>query len=168
MITTLVTFVHVSVCLLLVGIVLLQQGKGADAGATFGGGSQTFFGASGADTLLTKVTTGLALLFMVTSVVLAMQGHKSRVHQGNLFKDVAAPAAVAPVAPPPAGETTDSQNGEAASTVEPAPVAAPPSVPVATESAPSATDTVSTEATATPSAADATPAKPATAAEASP
>lgn len=71
MFLTLVTVTHIFICFLLIGIVLLQQGKGADVGATFGGGSNTLFGASGADTLLTKVTTTLAVLFMVTSVILA-------------------------------------------------------------------------------------------------
>jgi len=53
-------------------LVLLQQGKGADAGATFGGGSNTLFGAGGADTFLTKATTVLAFLFMSTSFALAL------------------------------------------------------------------------------------------------
>jgi len=64
-------------------IVLLQTGKGADMGATFGGGSsQTLFGSTGATTFLTKSTTFVAIAFMVTSLVLAYlstsgQKHKS-------------------------------------------------------------------------------------------
>ncbi|MCC6932011.1 MAG: preprotein translocase subunit SecG [Deltaproteobacteria bacterium] len=67
-----ITAVHIIVCILLVSLVLLQQGKGADTGAVFGGGSNTLFGASGADNLLTKVTTGLATLFFLTSIYLAV------------------------------------------------------------------------------------------------
>jgi preprotein translocase subunit SecG len=53
-------------------IVLLQTGKGADMGAAFGGGaSQTLFGTSGASTFLTKLTTGAAIVFMLTSLALA-------------------------------------------------------------------------------------------------
>lgn len=64
-------FVHCALCVALIGLVLLQQGKGADAGATFGGGSSnTFFGAGGATDLVTRTTTALAILFMVTSIFL--------------------------------------------------------------------------------------------------
>jgi len=66
-----VTALHFFVCIILVGIVLLQQGKGADMGATFGGGSNTLFGASGANSLITRITTFMACLFMVTSLFLA-------------------------------------------------------------------------------------------------
>jgi preprotein translocase subunit SecG len=53
-------------------VVLLQHGKGADIGAVFGGGaSTTVFGSRGAGNFLTRLTTGAALLFMVTSLVLS-------------------------------------------------------------------------------------------------
>jgi preprotein translocase subunit SecG len=68
---TLFTVVHVVVCLFLIGIVLLQHGKGADIGATFGGSSQSLFGTEGPLPLLNKITTGAAVIFMVTSVTLA-------------------------------------------------------------------------------------------------
>jgi preprotein translocase subunit SecG len=60
-------------------IVLLQSGKGAEMGVSLGGGAgQTLFGAGGPATILTKITTGVAILFMVTSLTLAyMSGHKS-------------------------------------------------------------------------------------------
>src|SRR4051812_20139466 len=61
---------HLFLCVVLIALVLLQQGKGASAGAVFGGSSNTLFGASGANTVLTKFTTGLAISFMITSVVL--------------------------------------------------------------------------------------------------
>ncbi|MGB3212994.1 MAG: preprotein translocase subunit SecG [Desulforhopalus sp.] len=68
---TLLTIVHVIVCLFLVGIVLLQHGKGADIGATFGGSSQSLFGTEGPLPLLNKITTAAAIIFMLTSVTLA-------------------------------------------------------------------------------------------------
>ena len=65
---------HCTLCVFLIGLVLLQQGKGADMGATFGGSnSSTVFGAGGAADLITKVTTSLAIAFMVTSILLVRQ-----------------------------------------------------------------------------------------------
>jgi preprotein translocase subunit SecG len=68
---TLLTVVHVAVCLFLIVIVLLQHGKGADAGATFGGSGQSLFGTEGPLPLLNKITTTVAIVFMLTSVALA-------------------------------------------------------------------------------------------------
>ncbi|MBW1681123.1 MAG: preprotein translocase subunit SecG [Deltaproteobacteria bacterium] len=62
---------HVAVCVALILIVLLQKGKGADMGAAFGGSSQTVFGSTGATTFLNKVTTIIAIVFMVTSLGLS-------------------------------------------------------------------------------------------------
>lgn len=68
----LVIIIHVVVCIALIMIVLLQTGKGADMGAAFGGGaSQTLFGTTGASTFLSKATTAAAIIFMLTSLVLA-------------------------------------------------------------------------------------------------
>ncbi len=65
--------VHVIVCIALILIVLLQTGKGADMGAAFGmGSSQSLFGSSGATTFLSKATTVAAVIFMLTSLVLAI------------------------------------------------------------------------------------------------
>lgn len=62
---------HLLLCLMLIGLVLLQQGKGADMGAAFGAGaSSSLFGAGGATSLIIKVTTGVAIAFMVTSILL--------------------------------------------------------------------------------------------------
>ncbi|BES73005.1 preprotein translocase subunit SecG [Marinobacter nanhaiticus D15-8W] len=70
---TLVVVAHVVIAVALVGLVLIQQGKGADAGAAFGGGaSQTVFGSQGSGSFLTRVTTFLAVLFFVTSFTLAV------------------------------------------------------------------------------------------------
>lgn len=70
---TLVVVVHVVIAIALVGLVLIQQGKGADAGAAFGGGaSQTVFGSQGSGSFLTRFTTILAIVFFVTSFSLAV------------------------------------------------------------------------------------------------
>lgn len=70
--TILLVIIHVLVCVALIMIVLLQTGKGADIGAAFGGGaSNTLFGTSGASTFLSKATTVAAIVFMLTSLVLA-------------------------------------------------------------------------------------------------
>ena len=67
-----VTVLHVLVCFVLIVVVLLQRGKGAEVGAVFGGGgSNTMFGARGAGNFLTRLTTGSAIIFMLTSLTLA-------------------------------------------------------------------------------------------------
>src|SRR5688572_139201 len=71
--------VHLVVCLVLIAVVLLQSGKGADlAGAFGGGGSQTAFGPRGAGTFLGKLTTACAVIFMITSLGLAILYNKER------------------------------------------------------------------------------------------
>ncbi len=105
MIITLVTILHLIVCVMLIGIVLLQQGKGADMGATFGGGGSTLFGASGANTFLTRLTTFTAVCFMCTSVFLAIHLKGNEVADGTLFKDAPKASAEIPVAPQPKPET---------------------------------------------------------------
>ncbi len=70
---TLIVVVHVVIAVGLVGLILIQQGKGADAGAAFGGGaSQTVFGSQGSGSFLTRATTFLAIVFFVTSFSLAL------------------------------------------------------------------------------------------------
>lgn len=69
---TLIVIIHLFVCLILMGVVLLQAGKGAEMGAAFGGSSQTIFGSRGAATFLSKLTVGAAVLFMVTSLTLSI------------------------------------------------------------------------------------------------
>ncbi len=67
-----IIILHISVCLALILIVLLQKGKGAGMGAAFGGSSQTMFGSSGATTFLNKITTIVAIVFMLTSLCLSI------------------------------------------------------------------------------------------------
>ena len=72
-----ITVIHVIVSIGLILVVLLQQGKGAEVGAVFGGSSSTIFGSSGAGNFLTKMTTGMAIVFMMTSLTLGyFAGHK--------------------------------------------------------------------------------------------
>ena len=68
---TVITVLHIMVCFALVLIVLLQAGKGAELGAAFGGASQTIFGSAGAMGFLSKLTTVAAVIFMITSLLLA-------------------------------------------------------------------------------------------------
>jgi len=72
MIDTLVLAVHIMVALALIVIVLFQQGKGASMGSAFGGSSQTLFGSRGPATALAKITTGAAVIFMITSITLSV------------------------------------------------------------------------------------------------
>ncbi|MGE5061917.1 MAG: preprotein translocase subunit SecG [Betaproteobacteria bacterium] len=65
-----VTIIHVIVSIGLILVVLLQTGKGAEVGAVFGGSSATIFGSSGAGNFLTRLTTGMAIVFMITSLTL--------------------------------------------------------------------------------------------------
>lgn len=70
---TIVVVVHVIAAIAIVGLVLLQQGKGADAGAAFGSGaSQTVFGSSGSGNFLTRSTSIAATVFFITSLTLAI------------------------------------------------------------------------------------------------
>ena len=69
---TFVLIIHILVCFGLIGVVLLQSGKGAELGAAFGGSNQTLFGSRGAATFLSKMTTVVAVVFMITSLTLAV------------------------------------------------------------------------------------------------
>lgn len=69
---TLILVFHLIVCVFLIFVVLIQSSKGAEMGAAFGGSSQTLFGSRGAATFLSKLTTGAAIVFMLTSLTLAV------------------------------------------------------------------------------------------------
>jgi preprotein translocase subunit SecG len=118
--------IHVLACLFLIVVVLLQTGKGADMGAVFGGGSQTLFGSSGAGNFLTKLTTGTAIAFMVTSLILTWGA--SRTPISSLIERLPAATESAPAQqtepgiPPPA-------DSEAPATPPPNPAGAPAGEP---------------------------------------
>jgi preprotein translocase subunit SecG len=80
-VTALFLSVHIIICIILIIAVLLQSGKAADLAGAFGGaGSQTAFGPRGTATILSKITTVCAVLFMVTSIglwILSLKGQKS-------------------------------------------------------------------------------------------
>ena len=94
---------HVIACFGIMGLVLLQSGKGADIGSAFGGaGSQAVFGSMGTPTLLGKVTAVVAVVFAITSFSLALMGGE---RSGSVVREpapVTAPAAPAPATPPTA------------------------------------------------------------------
>jgi len=97
--------VHVLLALMIIGLVLLQRGKGAEAGAGFGSGaSGTVFGARGTSTLFSKLTAVFAGLFFVTSLTLAYLGSHATAEPTSVLERAAqAAAASAPTkAPPPA------------------------------------------------------------------
>ena len=97
----LVTLIYVVICIVLLMAILLQQGKGGAIASAFGGsGSQTAFGARAGATLLTRITTVTAVLFMLGSIGLGImwqRGGSSSVVSGKA--PVSAPAKPAPAAP---------------------------------------------------------------------
>lgn len=94
----LLTAVHVIVCTVLIIVVLLQHGKSADIAATFGGvGSQTAFGPRGTATVLSRVTTWCAVIFMLTSIALTILSTRNRT-TSIMGNEKGAPTAPAPPA----------------------------------------------------------------------
>ncbi len=84
-IETLVLVLHVIAALAIIGLVLIQQGKGADAGSGFGAGaSSTVFGSGGAGNFLSKATTWVAVAFFVTSFSLAFFAKEKSLSASNL------------------------------------------------------------------------------------
>ena len=106
-----IIILHVSVCIALILIVLLQKGKGAGMGAAFGGSSQTVFGSSGATTFLHRVTTIVAIVFMLTSLTLSFffgQRTTSSIMEGAAVQSEA-PATGTGEVPIPFGDAQDGQ-----------------------------------------------------------
>src|SRR2546430_17639465 len=86
--------VHVIACFAIIGIVLLQAGKGADIGSAFGGaGSQAVFGSMGTPPVLGKITGAIALIFTITSFILGLLGGE---RGGSVLRQAAPPPAAAP------------------------------------------------------------------------
>jgi len=100
--TTLLIILHVIVCIALIIIVLLQAGKGAEIGASFGAGaSQTVFGAGGGKDFMHRVTVSAAIIFMLTSLTLAY--FYGQPGSSSIMPDTVAPAQstdAVPAAPP--------------------------------------------------------------------
>lgn len=119
---TLVIVSHVIVAVGLVGLILMQRGKGADMGAAFGGGaSQTVFGSQGSGNFMTKMTTVLGTLFFVTSFSLAIfakQQAEIAEFQGIPAVEQRAPANTgeSQSQPQPADDSTDQPEGEQSGT----------------------------------------------------
>ena len=106
MLTIALSAIYVFVCLFLLVVVLLQQGKGGDIAAAFGGsGSQAAFGARAGATVLTRATTVVGALFMIGAMVLAILGQRG---PGSLLSGIDAPAApAAQTEPAPVEESAD-------------------------------------------------------------
>ena len=121
--SALILTIHIVICLILIIAVLLQSGKAADLAGAFGGvGSQTAFGPRGTATLLSKITTICAVLFMITSMglwILSLKGQKSVVRGEEPGKPAATstmpvtkepqPAAAAPATEKKEGQKTNQQ-----------------------------------------------------------
>jgi preprotein translocase subunit SecG len=109
---TTLTIVQLGAALAIIGLVLLQRGKGADAGAGFGAGaSGTVFGARGATTALSRATAVFAAVFMINSLLLAYIGsHQAAVPQRTVLDEAldanskSLPAVTVPSAPAPASQ----------------------------------------------------------------
>ena len=104
---TLILIVDVLVALTIIGLVLLQHGKGADVGAAFGSGaSGSLFGASGSANFLSRTTAILAAIFFATTFILAyLASHRPRAESGvmeTVKEQPAVPAPSAPASAPPA------------------------------------------------------------------
>ncbi len=128
----LVVALHIIACLFLIGVVLLQQGKGQDLASAFGGGgTQTAFGPRGSANVLSRATTILAALFMITSLALTILRPGSSSVLDRIPATAASPAA--PISSPaPVVPSTTSPAGPEASAV------ASPAVPVASPASPAA------------------------------
>ena len=97
---TLIVF-HVIACFAIIGMVLLQSGKGADIGSAFGGaGSQAVFGSMGTPTLLGKITAAVAIVFTITSFSLALMGGERGSSVVREPAPVSGPAVPTPATPP--------------------------------------------------------------------
>lgn len=101
--STLLLVLQIGSAITMIGLILVQHGKGADAGAAFGSGgsgSASLFGASGSANFLSRTTAVLATIFLVSTLMLASVGSKRPVSSGSVLEGVAAPSGAAPAAAP--------------------------------------------------------------------
>src|SRR5271168_3532895 len=116
--------VHVLLALMIIGLVLLQRGKGAEAGAGFGSGaSGTVFGARGTSTLFSKLTAVFAALFFATSLSLAYIGTRGGVAPTSVLERAAQAATSAPQPAPAAPQSAPGAPQSAPAAAPPAPAA---------------------------------------------
>lgn len=117
---------HVIACLFLIGVVLLQQGKNQDLASAFGGGgTQTAFGPRGSANVLSKATTILAALFMITCLALSMLRPKSSSVLDKAGQTAPAAAPSAPAASVPAASVPAASVPPASAPAATAPAASP-------------------------------------------
>jgi len=101
---TITVILHLIVCFLMIAAILLQAGKGAEIGAAFGGSSQTVFGSRGPGTFLSKVTVGAAVIFMLTSLSLAILSKRENSLSSVIPITSSEPASAPAAATPPTSE----------------------------------------------------------------
>lgn len=126
--TVLLIVIHVMVSLFLIGVVLIQSGKGAEIGASFGtASSHTIFGSRGPGSFLGKLTTGAAILFMITSFSLAFIGKKGIGGSSVMpaHTEAPAPAVTTTDIPEPAASSAPSAPADIVVPAAPAPPAEP-------------------------------------------
>ncbi|MBI3596029.1 MAG: preprotein translocase subunit SecG [Nitrospirae bacterium] len=137
----LLIILHVIVSFIMVGVILLQAGKGAEIGASFGGSSQTVFGSRGPGTFLSKLTVSAAVIFMLTSLSLSVLS-KGRFLSTSVLdlKKKEAPAAEAPAPPATGGEAAPSATAPAnpaeGQSTAPAPTVPSPVTPAPAQETP--------------------------------
>jgi preprotein translocase subunit SecG len=116
---TLIIIIQVLTALVIIGLVLVQHGKGADMGAAFGSGaSGSLFGASGSSNFLSKSTGVAAAIFFIATLALAYFGNKQTAVNGGVLENM--PTTPAAAAPAPAAKPAPSAAGNASGAAVPA------------------------------------------------
>ena len=133
---TLAVSIHLIVCFLMIAAILLQAGKGAEIGASFGGSSQTVFGSRGPGTFLSKVTVGAAIVFMLSSLSLAVLSRQANtsstvidLHPPSHQESSSSTEEATPVVPTTEAETSSVTPPEASSEPRPDTTSSTPSEP---------------------------------------
>ncbi|MFZ1746425.1 MAG: preprotein translocase subunit SecG [Nitrospirales bacterium] len=120
---TLTVIIHLIVCFLMIAAILLQAGKGAEIGASFGGSSQTVFGSRGPGTFLSKITVGAAIVFMLTSLSLALLSKQANTSSTVIDLHPTSHHETSSPATPATTPPTETSTAEPASETTPAPTA---------------------------------------------
>lgn len=130
-----ITTLHIFLCVILILVILVQPGKGGDVAAAFGGGgSSTLFGPRGPASLLTRATTVVAILFMSTSIVLAVDASSKRQGTGDELEDD-----ILRFEQEESGKTSDAPTAPSGPVIDPVPPPVEPDInlPDAADPAPS-------------------------------